>query len=161
MSRLPKHLRPRYRYLAVGLETWPDARIDRRAFQRAVWEATRGLVGAVGSARADPTVVRFEFGDGTGTAIVRVRRDAVTTGRGCIACIAAIDGHPVGLWIRGVAGTIRACEEKYIGERPEGVAERNVVFGDATRPAIVRDDRFDVGEDGAFTGAADLDFQPE
>jgi ribonuclease P/MRP protein subunit POP5 len=145
----------------VGLETWPDATFDRRAFQRAVWASTRDLIGAVGSARVDPTVLRFDLAGGTGSAVVRVRREEVTRGRGCLACVTAVGDHPVGLRVRGVAGTIRACEEKYIGQRSEETAERNVVFGDATRPAVVRNDRLDVGEDGAFTGAADLDFQPE
>ncbi|MFC6754912.1 ribonuclease P, partial [Halorubrum tibetense] len=36
MKHLPKHLRPRWRYLALGIEAWPDADVDRRAFQRAL-----------------------------------------------------------------------------------------------------------------------------
>ena len=161
MSRLPKHLRPRYRYLGVGIESWPDADLDRAGFQRAIWGSVRGLVGDVGSADADARVLRFEFESGWGEAIVRVRREAVGRARAGLACLEAIDGHPVGLHVRGVAGTIRACEEKYIGERPERIRESNVVFGDATQPAVVRNDRIDVGETGAFTGAADLDFHPE
>ena len=98
---LPKHLRPRYRYLAVEIEAWPDAAFDRRAFQRALWDATRGLVGDAGSAAADPTVLRFSFSDGAGDAIVRVRRGEVTAARAGLACLADVEGHPVRVGVRG------------------------------------------------------------
>jgi ribonuclease P/MRP protein subunit POP5 len=114
VKHLPKHLRPRYRYLAVAIEAWPDAAIDRRAFQAAVWEETRGLLGDAGSAAVDPTVVAFAFAEGTGEAIVRVRRGESGRARAAIACIEAIDGAAVGLRIVGKSGTIRACEEKYM-----------------------------------------------
>ncbi|TKX77234.1 ribonuclease P, partial [Halorubrum sp. SD626R] len=48
MKHLPKHLRPRWRYVAVGIETWPDADVGRRAFQRALWYAAGNLVGDAG-----------------------------------------------------------------------------------------------------------------
>ena len=32
MKHLPKHLQPRWRYLAVRIESWPDADIDREYF---------------------------------------------------------------------------------------------------------------------------------
>ena len=158
---LPKHLRPRYRYLAVWIEAWPDADIDRRSFQAALWESSRSLLGDVGSAEADPGVLRFGFASGVGEAVVRTRRDEVGTTRAALACIDAIRGHPVGIFVRGASGTVRACEEKYIGERPESVTERNVAFGSAAREAVVRDGRADVRTDGAYTGATDLDLEPE
>ena len=159
MRTLPKHLRPRYRYLAVGIEAWPDAAIDRRSFQAALWESGRSLLGDVGSAGADPRVVRFDVEDGVGWAVVRVRREAVGPARAALACVEGVDGHPVGLVVRGTSGTIRACEEKYIGERPIAVTERNVVFGSASTQAVVRGDRVDVRTDGAFAGATDLDLE--
>lgn len=158
MKHLPKHLQPRYRYLAVGIEAWPDARIDRGAFQRALWEATRALFGDAGSATADPTVFRFDFADGTGEAVVRARRDAVPTARAALACIDAVDGQPVGVRVEGISGTVRACEEKYIGERPEAITERTVVYDNEARTAVVRGDRLDVRTDGTFTGTTELDF---
>jgi len=66
MKHLPKHLRPRWRYLAVEIETWPDTEIDRRAFQRALWYAAGNLVGDSGSADADLTLLSFAHGEGEG-----------------------------------------------------------------------------------------------
>lgn len=159
MTRLPKHLQPRHRYLAVGIESWPDAAIDHRSFQGQLWEAARDLVGDAGSAAVDLTVVRFEFEDGDGDAVVRTHRDEVSPARAVIACIDAIDDQPVGVWVRGTSGTIRSCEEKYIGERPEALGERKVVFRGATRAAVERDGRLDVRIDDAFTGATELDLE--
>jgi ribonuclease P/MRP protein subunit POP5 len=159
MKHLPKHLRPRHRYLWVGIETWPDANPDRRAFQRAVWAETRGLLGDAGSAAVDPTVVRFAFEGGAGTAAVRVRHDEVGRGRAALASVASIDGNPVGIRVRGTSGTIRAGEERYMGARPEEPGEKTVAFGNAERTAVVRSDRVDVRTDGAFAGATDLDLQ--
>jgi ribonuclease P/MRP protein subunit POP5 len=113
VRHLPKHLRPRYRYLWVRIEAWPDADIDRRAFQAAVWVEARGLLGDAGSAAVDPTVSRFRFVDGGGTAVVRVRRDEVDRGRAALACVASVDDERVGIRVVGTSGTIHAGEEKY------------------------------------------------
>ncbi|APX95933.1 Rpp14/Pop5 family protein [Natronorubrum daqingense] len=158
MKHLPKHLQPRWRYLAIELESWPDVSIDRRAFQRECWYAAQNLLGDPGSARADMTVVRFEFGDGTGTAIVRVRRGETEPGRAAVACIDEIDGSPVGIRVCGISGTIRAAEENYLGRRGQDSEERNVVFGNEERVAVVRDGSTDVRLDETFTGATDLDY---
>ena len=114
MKHLPKHLQPRWRYLAVSLRSRPGAAIDRRAFQRECWYAAQNLLGDPGSARADVTVVRFAFADDTGEAIVRVRRGETEPARAALACIDEIDGSPVGVYVRGISGTIRAAEEKYL-----------------------------------------------
>ena len=159
MKHLPKHLRPRWRYLAVAIESWPDAEIGRRDFQRSLWFATQNLLGDVGSADADLTVLRFSFEDGEGEAIVRVRRGEVERARAGLACIHEIDGEEVGLKVLGVSGTVRACSEKYLGGRREFFAERKVVFEDAERTALQRDGRLDVRTDGAFAGATELDFE--
>ncbi|ELK49519.1 ribonuclease P protein component 2, partial [Haloferax sp. BAB-2207] len=53
MKHLPKHLRPRRRYLAVEVETWPDADLARGPFQRELWYAAQNLYGDAGSADAD------------------------------------------------------------------------------------------------------------
>ncbi|MFC7068221.1 Rpp14/Pop5 family protein [Halobaculum lipolyticum] len=115
MKHLPKHLRPRWRYLVVGLESWPDADLSRGPFQREVWYAAQNLLGDPGSADADLTVVRFRFADGVGAAVVRVRRGEVERARAALACVDAVDGHPVGVRVRSVSGTIRAGEESYLG----------------------------------------------
>ena len=159
MKHLPKHLRPRHRYLWVAIEAWPDADPDRRGFQRAVWAEARRLLGDAGSAAVDPTVVRFAFEDGAGTAVVRVRRGEVGRGRAALACIASVDGDPVGIRVRGTSGTIHAGEERYMRPRPEETGEKTVAFGDAERTAFVRSDRVDVRTDGAFAGATDLDLE--
>ncbi len=157
MKHLPKHLRPRWRYLAVGIESWPDAKIGRRAFQREVWYAGQNLLGDPGSADADLTVVRFAFEDGTGEALVKVRHGELEAARAAIACVDEIDGSPVGIFVRGISGTIRAAEEKYLGRGGQVSEERNVVFGNEERVAVVRDGSADVRLDDAFAGATDLD----
>ena len=159
MKHLPKHLRPRYRYLWVRIEAWPDADLDRRGFQRAVWAETRGLLGDAGSAAIDPTVARFSFAEGVGTAAVRVRRGEVDRGRAALAPIASIGGEPVGIRVVGTSGTIHAGEERYMRARPEETREKTVAFGNAERAAVVRSDRVDVRTDGAFAGATDLDLE--
>ncbi|ELY38425.1 Rpp14/Pop5 family protein [Natronorubrum tibetense] len=158
MKHLPKHLQPRWRYLAVEIESWPDASIDRRTFQRECWYAAQNLLGDPGSARADMTVVRFEFADGLGEAIVRVRRGETEPARAAVACIDGIDGSPVGIRLRGISGTIRAAEENYLGKRRQDSKERNVVFGNEERVAVLRECDADVRLDEAFAGATDLDY---
>jgi len=157
VKHLPKHLQPRWRYLAVVLEGWPDAAFDRGAFQRELWFAAQNLVGDAGSAEVDLTVVDFAFDDGDGWALVRARRGAVERARAVIACVDAVDGYEVGTRVAGVSGTIRACEEKYIRGRPERTDQRTVAFEGANRPAVVRDGRVDVRTDGAYVGATHLD----
>ncbi|QLG62949.1 Rpp14/Pop5 family protein [Halorarum salinum] len=157
MKHLPKHLRPRWRYLAVGIETWPDATLSRGAFQREVWYAAQNLLGDPGSADADLTVVRFRHGDGVGEALLRVRRDEVRAGRAALACVDDVDGRPVGLRVRGVSGTIRACEERYLGRAGGLVDERDVVFEGEPRRGHVRERVVDVETPRGFVGATDAD----
>ncbi|WIV67290.1 Rpp14/Pop5 family protein [Natrialbaceae archaeon AArc-T1-2] len=157
MKHLPKHLRPRWRYLAVGIEAWPDADLDRRSFQRELWYAGQNLLGDPGSADADLRVVDFAFADGVGEALVRVRRGETEAARAAIACVDEVDGDPVGLVVRGISGTIRAAEEKYLGRGGQVPEERNVVFGNEDRVAVVRAGSADVRLDDTFAGATDLD----
>jgi len=157
MKHLPKHLRSRWRYLAVGIETWPDAAFDRAAFQRALWYAAQDLYGDVGSAEADLTVLDFDLVDGE--AIVRARRGTEERARAAVASLSAVDDHPVGLRIRGISGTMRACEERYLNGRTGGTEQRDVVFENESRPAVVRETRFDVDVGDGFVGATRLDFE--
>ena len=159
MKHLPKHVRPRWRYLAVGIETWPDADLSRGAFQRALWFAAQNLVGDAKSADADLTVFDFHFAAGAGETIVRVRRGEVETARAALACVATIDGTPVGLRVRGVSGTVRACEERYLGRRAGVSRQRTVVFDSHSRTVSDRGRAADVHLSGGFAGATDLDFE--
>ena len=159
MKHLPKHLRPRWRYLAVGLESWPDADVDRGAFRRELWYATQNLLGDVGSAELDAELLGFRFESGAGTAVVRVRRGEVERLRAALATIDEVDGAPLGVRVRGTSGTVRACEEKYIRRPQEDSEERNVVFGNAGRPAVYRGDRVDVELSDGFVGATALDIR--
>jgi ribonuclease P/MRP protein subunit POP5 len=164
MKHLPKHLRPRWRYLAVELEAYPDAEPGRGEFRRALFEAAGSLLGDPGSADADLRVLGFSFGGCTGEAVVRARRGEVDRARAALACVSSIGGHPVRVRVRGVSGTVRACEEKYMGG-PENVSdEKRVVFRDADRRAVERGDLLDVfpGDDRAergFAGATRLDLK--
>jgi len=160
VKHLPKHLRPRWRYLAVSIESWPDATFDRRDFQRALWDATRALLGDPGSAAVDPTVLRFDRDGPVVRAIVKVRRGSVVRVRASMACIDAIGRDPVGLRVRGASGTVRACEEKYLGGPAEVSEERTVVYDSEERTAIVRPPRVDLRTGSAFLGATDGDCSP-
>lgn len=153
MRHLPKSLRPRYRYLAVEVETWPDASFDERDFQRSLWFAAQNLLGDPGSADADLRVLDSGFYRGGGWAIVRVRRDEVESARAALACVDAVRDDPVRVGVRGVSGTIRAAEEKYKGGPPEATREETVVFRGCERSAIVGDGRVAVDLDGNFVGA--------
>lgn len=157
MKHLPKHLQPRWRYLAVALETWPDADVDRRSFQREAWYAAQNLLGDTGSADTDMTVLRFDYDAGVGHAIVRVRRGSTEKARAALSCIDSVGGTPLGLRITGTSGTVRACEEKYIRGPAKAPEQRHVVFENRDRRAVARDGRVDVHADGAFVGATDLD----
>ncbi len=159
MKHLPKHLRPRWRYLAVAIESWPDATIRRGEFQRHLWYASQNLFGDAVSADLDLTVIRFGLDDGVGHAIVRTRRGEEGRARAAVACFDEIDGQELGVRVKGVSGTVRACEEKYIGSHPEVTDERTVTFEGDERTAVVRDGRYDVQVDSAFAGATTLDFE--
>jgi ribonuclease P/MRP protein subunit POP5 len=178
MRHLHKHLRPRWRYLAVEIESTPAARFDREAFQRALWYAAGNLLGDPGSADADLTVVRFRRaagGEGTDSgatdeggaagertgaeaaAVVRVRRDEVTRGRAVVASVDAVSGAPVRTRIRGVSGTVRACEEKYLNPPRAGTGDRTVAFAGTDRPAWTRGRRVDIELADGHAGATELD----
>ena len=157
MKHLPKHLQPRWRYLAVGVETWPDATIDRSAVQQAVWESARSLVGDAGSARLDLTVLSADVSAGVGGFVLRTYRGEVDRARAVVAAVTEIEGHPVGLRVRGTSGTVRACEEKYMRQRRERTDQRDVVFRDDERSASVRGARLDVRTGDPFAGATTLD----
>jgi len=159
VKHLPKHLQPRWRYLAVAIETWPDATLDRRGFQREVWYAAQNLLGDTGSADTDMTVLRFDHADGAGHAIIRVRRGHTDRARAALACIDAVDTHPVGLQVTGTSGTVRACEEKYIRGPAKSPDQRHVVFDNEDRRAVARGRRVDVHVPDGFVGATDLDFR--
>ncbi|MFW6000599.1 MAG: Rpp14/Pop5 family protein [Halorubrum sp.] len=157
MKHLPKHLRPRWRYLAVGIETWTGAEIGRRAFQRALWYSAGNLIGDAGSADADLTLLSFAHGDGTGEAVVRVRHGHVSDARAAIACVSEVDGEPVGILVRGISGTVRACEERYMGRATASSTQRDVAFEGGERSAAVRGDACDVRTDSGPVGATMFD----
>ena len=159
MKHLPKHLRPRWRYLAVGLESWSDAEIGRRAFQRALWYSAGNLLGDAGSADADLTLLSFSYGDGTGEAVVRVRHGHVDDARAAIACVSEVDGEPVGTLVRGISGTVRACEERYMRRATPNLIQRDVAFGSAERPAVVRGDACDLRVESGRVGATTFDIE--
>ncbi|MEM4782158.1 MAG: ribonuclease P, partial [Halalkalicoccus sp.] len=57
----------------------------------------------------------------------------------------------------GVSGTVRSCEERYLGGGPEASGENRVVFENADRPAVVRDGCGDIQVGDAYTGATEFD----
>lgn len=158
MKHLPKHLQPRWRYLAVSIETWPDATLAREGFQRALWYSAQNLLGDTGSAVLDLSVLRFTFEDGTGEALVRVRRGGVEDARAVLACVDAVEDDTIGLRVLGTSGTVRACEEKYMGRGPIESDQRYVVFEGTERSVRVRDGRVDIETDEP-AGATNLDIE--
>ncbi|WP_323677021.1 Rpp14/Pop5 family protein [Halorubellus sp. PRR65] len=159
MKHLPKHLRPKWRYVAVALETDPDESFSRGAFQRELWYATQNLLGDAGSADADGTVVRFQFRNGDGSAVVRARRGEVEAIRAALACVESVDDATVAVGIEGVSGTIRACEEKFIPAATERPDRREVAFAGERRSGIARGDRVAVDVDGDRTYATSEDVE--
>jgi ribonuclease P/MRP protein subunit POP5 len=115
MKHLPKHLQPRWRYLAVELRTEPESALDRRSFQRECWFGAQNLIGDTGSAAVDLSVVRFDHDGERGHAVVRARRGEVDRARAVLACLDDVDGDDIGLRVRGTGGTIRACVESHLG----------------------------------------------
>lgn len=159
MKHLPKHLRPRWRYLAVGIETEPTTALSRGAFQRALWYAAGNLLGDTGSADADLKLLTFDFADGTGEAVIRARHGHVDDARAAITCIASVADEPVGIHVRGISGTVRACEERYMGRASGVVSKRDAVFAGSERPVVVRDDAVDVQTGTGYVGATQLDLE--
>lgn len=159
MSPLPKHLRPRYRYLAIKIETHPDRSLTRQSFQHGIWDSARELIGDAGSARVDLHVMRFRFTNGNGDAIVRTNRATTSEARAAITTLTEINNDPIRVHVKGISGTIQACEEKYLGQDPESVIEQSVVFNNELRAAVVRDTRIDVKIGDGFTGATTLDVE--
>lgn len=159
MKHLPKHVRPRWRYLAVGIETRPDAELSRHGFQRALWYAAGNLLGDPGSADADLRLLSFDSDGGSGEAVVRVRRDEVASGRAALACVDTVDDTPVRVRVRGISGTVRTAEEKYLGRAAERSVEEDVVFQGQSYRAVRRDGVVDLAGDGRHVGATASDLE--
>ncbi|MFB6234133.1 MAG: Rpp14/Pop5 family protein [Halopenitus sp.] len=159
MKHLPKHLRPRWRYVAIGIESNPDASFSRGSFQRALWYAAGNLLGDAGSADADLKLLTFEFADGDGEAIVRARHGHVEQARAAIASVSTVDEEPVGIHVRGISGTVRACEERYMGRASRDHSKRNAVFAGSEYPVVERDDAVDVLTDSGVVGATQHDLE--
>jgi ribonuclease P/MRP protein subunit POP5 len=159
MKHLPKHHQPRWRYLAVAIETWPEAEVGRRAFQRELWYAGQNLLGDPGGADTDLQVIRFSLSEGEGGAIVRARRGEVEAARAALACVDEVDGHPVGLRVSGVSGTVDACSENYLGGGTGISTQSDVTVEGADCPAWRRDGALDVRGPNGFIGATVCDFE--
>lgn len=118
MKHLPKHLQPRYRYLAVELRASDHLSCSKESVQSACWRAARQLLGDRGSARIGLKVVKFRHQGQSIEMVVRVRRNTTSAARAALCCITNVDETSVGVYIRGTSGTIRSCEEKYLGRPP-------------------------------------------
>jgi len=157
LKPLPKHLRPRYRYIVVSIESWPTAKFDKRTFQHALWASTSRLFGDTGANAADLFLIQFEFSNGSGWGIIRTRRDALSIARPSIACISKINEFPVGILIRGVSGTIKSCKEKYLSEPSEPLISGELLFDTKISPSFTRGHCIDIQTDTDFIGATHLD----
>jgi len=160
MKHLPKHLRPRYRYLAVTFETPPDSQLSRHDLQAALWESSRALLGDAGSAQLDLRVLGVNQAGAEGSAVIRCRRNEVDRARAVVTCLSSITGTPMRPTVRGVSGTVRGCEEKYLSRATGYSEERTVAFANADRRAVSRAARVDVRVGSGYVGATNLDIQP-
>ncbi len=143
----------------MGIEAWPDADLDRRGFQRALWYAAGNLLGDAGSADAGLELLSFSVADGEGEAVVRVRHGHVDESRAAVASVSEVDGDPIGIRVRGISGTVRACEERYMGRAVGQSVRRDVAFEDAERTAVVREDAYDVRTGSEYVGATAFDIE--
>lgn len=159
MKHLPKHLQPRWRYLAVEFHAWPDAEFERQCFQRALWERAGDLVGDAGVAGLALQVVVFRYEEGRGAAVVRTRRRTVSTARAVVATLDRVDGSPLGVRVSGVGGTVRSCKEKYIGDARIRSKESTVVFNNAERTAIFQSARVDIRTENGWIAATERDLE--
>jgi ribonuclease P/MRP protein subunit POP5 len=143
----------------VELETWPDVTISMESLQRQIWFSAQNLLGDPGSADAVLEVVRGEIWAGGGEALVQVRRGEVDRARAAIACVDSIEDDPVRITVRGVSGTIRAGEEKYIRGPSDPPREEQVVFDEESRTGFRTDDLVDISVSDSFVGATHLDLE--
>jgi len=117
---LPKHLRPRWRYVAVALSGPED--LDGEGVERATRRSARTLLGDPGAADARLDLIectRVEAAE-PWRAVFRVRRGEVEAARAALACVDAVDGDPVGVRVVGVSGTLRACRRRYLDDHGDG-----------------------------------------
>lgn len=156
---LPKHLRPRWRYLAIEIENSPAISLTQNEFRDALQQSVRSLFGDLGDARLEVRVMSFSHTNGYGTAIVRTHRETVTEARAAVACISAETIPTLGIRISGISGTVRACEEKYLGQETESLTENTVVYDGAERPAVIRGNDLEIQVGDAFIGATRLDIE--
>lgn len=159
MKPLPKHLRPRWRYIALEVTTWSDVHISRESFQRELWYSGQNLLGDPGGADAVLSVVHYEFEAGMADVLVKVRREETDRARAAIACVHEVEDIDVGIRVLGISGTMRAAEENYLGRHELAVDERNVVFDQDDRVGIIRGDVVTVKLETERVGATKLDLE--
>jgi len=71
--------------------------------------------------------------------------------------VSEVDGDPIGIRVSGISGTVRACEERYMGRAGGNSTQRDVAFEGAERPATVRGDAHDVRIESGYVGATAFD----
>ncbi len=157
MATWPKHLRPRWRYLAVDLEVPGDVDLTRDDLQGSLWRGLKSLFGDATSARVGMDLVRLSLVDGRGQAIIRVARDGVEEARAVLATVDRVADRPIRFDVRGVSGTIRGCEESYLGDAGEPASQDTVTFDDVETTAVVRDETVDIRIDSTPVGVTTLD----
>ena len=159
MTPLPKHLRQRRRYLGIELCGWPNTQLTRTGLEQALRTTSQELLGDVGAATVPLSVLSFIWDDGAGEAVVRTTRESVEEAEAVIATLTTVDDDELACHVRGVSGTVRGCEEKYLGRHTESTRESTVVFEGAERSAVRRRDAIDIRIDDAFVGATSLDLE--
>lgn len=157
MKPIPKHLRPRYRYIVVSLESWCNSIIDKTSFQQSIWVSANRLFGDLGSAKSDLYLVSFEFHNGMGYGIIRTRRDSLHLARSSISCISSINDCSIGILVLGIGGTLKSCRQKYLPVLKKSLVMGEVTFEGNSYPSISYGEYIDIEIDNDFIGATNMD----
>lgn len=159
MKPTPKHLRPRWRYLAVEIEGFPDCELKRDTVKRALNDAIDELFGDSGNAKTRFRIFSFIANAHRAEAVIRTHRDAIAITRAGLACIDSVTDDPVRVFVRGISGTVRSCEEKFLGRDQELIRETAVVFDGVNRHAVKAGDEIDIKVNDGYVGATTLDIK--
>ena len=157
MKPTPKHLRPRWRYLAVEIEGTPGSRLTRSSFERALQDAICQLFGDVGYAETRIRLYAFTKQHHRAEAVIRTKRGSEGITRAGLACIHSLEGAPLRIMVRGISGSVRGCEEKFLPRDQEIMGETSVVFDNKNRYAFKCGDEIDINVNDLYVSATILD----
>jgi ribonuclease P/MRP protein subunit POP5 len=108
MKVLPSSLRRRKRYIVF--EVLCEVSIRMEELIKAIWGSSHSLYGDVGMSELDLRLITFD----DKRAIIRCARDKIEETRAVLAAIDNVSGHPVGIYVLGISGTIKGAKKRLI-----------------------------------------------